>query len=348
MTARHRRVALPAGKNWLKANPEQSGFYRVVYSQELFHRLVGAAASGQLPAVDTLGFLDDAFALARAGAARTSSVLELLSNCRHQNDYNFWLEAGMILAAGEEMLDVSMHPAFFAFCRDLLMPLRSQLGWERRPSDGHLDHLLRSLVMGRLGHWGDQETLSQAQRRFNEFVAGGQLDPNLRGAVYALIAEQGGQKQCEQLLALYRKSQLQEEKMRLLRALTRFRVPRLIGQILSWSLTSEVRSQDAFAVLAGFGSNPAARAQNWRFVKSEFRTLTQRYPGGSVTLLGRILEGAAASFITEDELKDAETFFRKHPLAGTERTIRQTLEFIRANIRWAKRDQQDVSAWLSR
>jgi aminopeptidase N len=59
---------------WVKANPRQTGFYRVCYSSALLEKLHAAVSSGALPAVDRWGLLNDAFALARAGIAPTTDV----------------------------------------------------------------------------------------------------------------------------------------------------------------------------------------------------------------------------------------------------------------------------------
>ena len=70
------------------------------------------------------------------------------------------------------------------------------------------------------------------------------------------------------------------------------------------------------------------------------------YKSGSVGLLGHILEGATAGFSEEKDLRDVRTFFRKHPVPGTERTRNQTLEVIRANIAWKRREFTTLTAWL--
>ena len=100
-------------------------------------------------------------------------------------------------------------------------------------------------------------------------------------------------------------------------------------------------------ILAGFGGNGWARDASWSFVKKQWKTLTARYKGGSVGLLGHILEGATMSFVTQAAYEDVKSFFHAHPIAGTERTMKQALEVIAANRRWAERDRRDVGEWLA-
>ena len=337
----------PHSNSWIKLNPGQSGYYRVSYPEEVLAKLTGALESGDLPIIDTLGIIDDAWALARAGEIQTSAALDILDACQNQKDYNIWLLVAGGLAQADALISDEAKSRLAQFALTLLNPIAQEKGWEKSPSDSHSEVLLRSLLIQQMGHYGDSETIREAQKRFQSFVSKGDLEPNLRGAVYSITARYGGEKEFENFVKIYKESPLQEERVRVLRALTRFREPRVVQKVLNFALTPEVRNQDAYVVLAGFGGNPQARAQNWAFVKEKWPVLTSRYKGSSATLLGRILDGSAGGFLTQKEYKDVETFFKKHPVAGAERTMKQCLEAMRCHIRWAARDCAEIELWLA-
>ena len=136
--------------------------------------------------------------------------------------------------------------------------------------------------------------------------------------------------------------------MRVLRSLTRFRDKALVSEILKFSLSDGVRSQDRYVILGGFGSNAACRVQAWEFIKHEWKAVTAFFGGGNLGMLTRIIEGATQGFRAEGEAKDVEAFFKKHPINGGRRAIQQSLEVIRANARWSARDRAELSAWLSK
>lgn len=49
----------------------------------------------------------------------------------------------------------------------------------------HLTGMLRGLILGRLGCYGDAEVIEECKKRFQAHVEGSQLIPaDLRGAVY--------------------------------------------------------------------------------------------------------------------------------------------------------------------
>ena len=339
-------LPLDSEKGWIKLNPGHSGFYRAHYSKALFKDLVQALERQELSALDGIGLLDDALALTRAGSMKTSATLEILRVCREQTDYNLWMTLSGIVGSIENILPKKeLKKPLADFARDLFQTIGQKSGWEAKDSDNHLDLLRRSLVLGRLGHFGEASVIEEAKKRFAGHVSGQALDPNLRGAVYVIVAEYGGSQELEQLLELYKKTDLQEEKVRLLRALTRFRGAEEIEKILNFSLSGEVRAQDTYVILAGFGGNLEARAMNWRFVKSEWPKIAALYHSGSVGLLGHILEGSTAGFSEKADLEDASHFFKAHPVSGTERTRKQALEIIQSNIAWRQRDAEDIEGW---
>jgi len=349
LSGKRQRVPLSEGSGFLKLNPGQTGFYRVRYSPELLDRLRLAVREDRLGDTDSLGMLDDAFSFVRSGDLRAQDVLEMLPDFRARKDFNLWLTVGGILGSVENLLGPEKSAgAFHTFCRDLYRDVWARLGWEPQSSDSHSDVLLRSLVIGRLGHVGEGSVAEEATRRFTAFSSGAALDPNLRSAVFGIAAEHGDAATWNRLRALYQKTDHQEEKVRLLRAFTRFRDPKIIREILLFSLSGQVRPQDAYVILAGFGSNGRARGIAWRFIKTQWKKITTMYKSGSVGLLGHILEGSTAGYSDETDLRDVRAFFQKHPVPGTERTRSQTLELIRANIAWKRRDRDALVAWLDR
>lgn len=68
--------------SWLKANADQSGFFRVKYSPELVEKLGHALNNKALKEGDRLGVQNDAFALAKAGLLPTEQVIYSLCTSR--------------------------------------------------------------------------------------------------------------------------------------------------------------------------------------------------------------------------------------------------------------------------
>ena len=131
-----------------------------------------------------------------------------------------------------------------------------RLGWDSRKNQKHTDSLLRSFVITTLGKLGDEEILAEARKRFNKFLKNkNSLNADLQQPVFILMAWQGDKKTYNKLLSLYRKSTLQEEKIRFLVAMCNFKQKNLLLKTLNLSLTSEVRSQNIRVPIMGVSAN---------------------------------------------------------------------------------------------
>ncbi len=348
MKSRRHRVRIPSDNGkWVKLNPGQSGLYRVAYSEELWRRLTGAVQAGALPTVDRLGLVDDAFALARAGYVKTSAALRVLEAYGRETDYSVWTAIAGILDALDNLLARERcRPELHDTARRLLLPIAARQGWEKRPSDSHLDVLLRSLALRNLGGYGDQPTVEEARGRFASFRRSGELDPNLRQAVYSLVAENGGEAEWEELRKVYHATDLHEEKTRVLRAAGSFREADLIQKVLAFSISDQVRFQDTPIVLASAAGHSLGRALAWKCLKKNWKLFVERYHGGGIGLLARLI-AIPAGFTEQRQLDDAQDFFRRHKVPGTERAVRKTLETVESNIRWLERDRKDVKGYFA-
>jgi puromycin-sensitive aminopeptidase len=332
---------------WFKVNPLQTGFYRVNYAAADWERLIPAIESLTLPATDRLGLQNDAYALSRAGLLPVTQFLSLARAYDNENDASVWSDLASNLHEIEGLIAREPYYARFqAFARQLFQPAARRIGWEARIGEGHLDALLRSTVLSQAGNYEDAEVLRQASGLFASYLkAPASVRPDLRGVVYSLAAQAGDESTYQQLWDLERKAGLQEEKVRLLISLARFRQPELLQDTLERALTSEVRSQDTITVISAVAANLRGREPAWDFVKANWAELDRRYGGGGFGIMR--LVSITNNFADLEKLGDVETFFQEHPAPAAERTIRQALERIRLNAAWLENNRSELAQWFS-
>ncbi|HMK33242.1 MAG TPA: ERAP1-like C-terminal domain-containing protein, partial [Nitrosopumilaceae archaeon] len=204
------------------------------------------------------------------------------------------------------------------------------------------DALLRNSVISSLGKLGDDEILEEAQIRFANFLKSGSLDPDLRSAVYSLVAWNGNKKTYQLLRKLYKKATTQEEKIRFLGALSNFQDKKLLSKSLEFALSKDVRSQNLFVPVSRTVSNPYGKELVWPWIKKNWRKIVVRFGVGN-PLLNRII----GSLSTESDIRkeqEIKRFFTKHKTAGTEMKLAQTLERIRINSNFLKTTRQELGA----
>jgi len=214
--------------------------------------------------------------------------------------------------------------------------------------ESDLSTLLRSLVLNQLASNDHAEVVQQAKTIFNDYITKKkEIVADLRGIVYKTAVAKGGSSEYQQCLNIYRTAELQEEKLRALRALGSAEDPELIKSTLALSLTDEVRAQDLYLpIIACAGSSKLGRELTWQFVKNSWPNIHKKI-GNSAMLLDRIIAYSTQDFASEEKAAEVKEFFTKNPVPSAERTIKQSVESILDNAKWLKKDRQSVANWLN-
>ena len=336
-------VETPSEPEWFKVNPEQTGFYRVNYTDADWDRLVPVIENRILPATDRLGIQNDAYALAKAGLLPVTRFLTLAQAYQNENDASVWSDLATNLREIEGLIaEEPCLEEFRAFGRRLFAPAAQRSGWEPQPGEGHLDSLLRSTVLSQAGVYGDPAVTEQAQELFGRYQEDpGNVRPDLRGVVFSLVAQEGDRAVYDRIWELERAAELHEEKIRLLMSLARFQQRDLLRETLDRALTGDVRLQDTIFVVSAVAANNRGRDLAWEFLKEQWDEFDRRYGGGGFGLMR--LVAITNSFTTNEKRDDVAAFFEAHPTPAAERTIRQALERIALNVAWLERNRGELA-----
>src|SRR3989344_3723972 len=328
-------------KSWIKMNFGEAGFYRTAYSRELLGKLIAPVKDKVLSPRDRLGIVSDLFALAEAGTIPTTDTLEFLKAYEQEDNYTVWVEIATGLARLEQLLAKSPSKnKLEKLSLDLFSPVATRLGWNpvrRRGGKGesHADTLLRSLAISRAGRMGNKKIIAEARKKFNSKS----VSPDIRGAVYSIVATHGGMKaspvgsgprEFNDLVNRYKKETLHEEKNRIGGALGDFQNPKILKLACEFAMSKHVRIQDTVGILSGIGANPLGRDIWWSFIQKNWKTLVSRYGEGGLTL-ARAIKSISGS-AEEKHFKSFKKFFATHPAPGAKRAIEQVLERLEGLI----------------
>lgn len=330
-----------------KFNYGEVGMYRTKYSPGILQSLMPAIQNKKLPPADRLGILRDYIALARTGDVSTDKVLELLASYKNEEKYTVWMEIGASLGQINHIYkNEKFKQKLEVFTKEVFSPISKELGWNSNPNESPSVALLRSFVLYRAGHYGDQDIIKVAKDLFQKLVAKRVVIPaDLRGVVYNLVAENGSLKEYKNLHELYRKQTLQEEKNRIARAMGLVPNEKILKAFLNFAISKEVRMQDSPLLLAVAWNNKIAGEVVWRFLTKNWKELLKRYGDGG-HLLVRLVD-PVANFTTEKQAKMVSKFFKTAKAPGAERTVQQAIEEIRIQSAWHNRDLSKVAKFLN-
>uniref|UniRef100_S4RRJ8 Aminopeptidase n=1 Tax=Petromyzon marinus TaxID=7757 RepID=S4RRJ8_PETMA len=318
-----------------------------IMKPEFLTFILYSMTSALTPSSLTSTLSSDHYLVARAGVVSTVDVLKVLEAFVNEPNYTVWSDISCSLTALSSLLsNTDFYQVFQDFTIDIFAPLGQRIGWDPKPGEGHLDTLLRSLVLGKLGKAGHGPTVEEARRRFREHVDGKHLLPaDLRGPVYVTVLKHGDASTLDTMLKMHKQTDMQEERVRIERVLGAVATAELLQKVLAFAMSDEVRSQDTVFVLGGVsGGSKLGRSMAWKFVQDNWSELHNRYQGGF--LLARLVKLTTEGFASEKKAQEIKAFFTAHPAPAAERTVQQSCENILLNGAWLKRDAESVHLYL--
>ncbi|XP_064466191.1 puromycin-sensitive aminopeptidase-like isoform X2 [Ornithodoros turicata] len=335
-----------APDEWIKVNVGMKAFYRTLYSEEMLDRLIPAIKDKVLPPLDRLGLQSDLFALVRSGHKSTVEALKLMEAFVNEDNCNVWCSISSCLGnLNQLLLHTDLQPLLHAYGCKLFSTIFAKVGWDAKPNEGHLQTLLRSIVIQRLCRFKDEKVLHEAKRRFDAHIEGTTTIPaDLRGSVYLGVAATADKATYNKMLELYRKVDLQEEKIRIACAMATASDPELIKATLDFAISDEVRLQDCVFVIGSCTRSKEGLHMSWKFLQDNKDLLTARFDGGF--LLCSLVKDLTENFASEEKALEVEEFFRQNHFPATERTVQRSLENIRLNAKWLQRDASKIKEYF--
>ncbi|EET90513.1 MAG: M1 family metallopeptidase [Candidatus Micrarchaeales archaeon] len=329
---------LKAGQSdWIKLNLGQHYLYRVNYPDQMLDGLGYAIREGKIHGVDSWGIENDLFALVRSGRKPMAGYLDFVD--KYCMDADYPLSSGVSSHLGwlfvmtygrkgfDRVAEVSMK-----YHRTVL----KKLGWNRRATDSNTIRMERASAISYLGMLGDNMTVSTARRLYKEqSTKGREIDSDIRSAVYTTIAWNGGKKEYDEFVEKYRSATVPDEKIRFMHAISLFKDPAIGKRALEFSMSKDVRYQDAYAIPAIESGNPACRDVLLEWTVANWKKLMDRYSGGSAHMMPRYVKNLAYICSPSDRKSFMALVSKKGNITDeTRMAVKDTIERIDANIKF--------------
>jgi tricorn protease interacting factor F2/3 len=288
----------------LKINLDRTGFYLVHYlgSEDLLW-------NSELSAIDKWGIVSDAFAFLLSGKTAFADYAKLLKRFTSGVEYLPAHEISEQLSFLYTIMPSRVSDFSKTFHRSQLEILR-----EKTDENGLI---LRGAIASRLTLVDD----SYARELANQFKDYEKVPPDMKQAVTFAYARSTGD--FDSLLAAYRKSSSDEDKIRFLSAMTTFTNGSLVKRTLDFALGEEVKRQDVRIVLVAATEKPDAKDVTWKWLRDNIEKLRKLYENTG------ILSGTFLSIIPIlgiGRVEETETFFTTHKIADAEVGITAGLE----------------------
>uniref|UniRef100_A0A8D0AU72 Aminopeptidase n=1 Tax=Sander lucioperca TaxID=283035 RepID=A0A8D0AU72_SANLU len=348
------------GEDWVLANTNVSGYFRVNYDLDNWDRLLSLLNTNHqaLSIINRAQIIDDAFNLARAKIINTTLALRTSKYLAKERDYIPWESALRNLDYYILMFDrTEVYGALQLYLKKQIQPLFEYFktitaNWTKVPT-GHTDRYNQINAIGiacSMGVDGCRELIKSWYRQWMESPHHNPIHPNLKTTVYCSAIAFGGVEEWDFAWRMFKNATLASEAVRLRSAMACTKVPWLLNRYLEYTLDpTKIRKQDATSTIQYIARNVVGMPLAWNFVRARWSYIFQHYGRGSFSF-SNLVNGITKRFSTDFELQELKKFKEDNLHVGfgsATLALEQAIEKTTANIKWVTENKAHVLKWFT-
>ncbi len=307
-------------------NARGAGYYRSRYGATESAAL--ADHIDELDAIERAVLLSDSWALLFSSQISAEQFLTVGAGLGDLDEPTPWGTLATAVGYIKRALPDAQLTGFRDSVRAIFGPQFARLGWDARPGESELTPQLRAHVLATLGTiCADEEIRAEALKRFDARDVSG----NLANAILRVVSSQDRPGDYETFLERYRNAHTTQDEQRYLFGVAGFSEERVALDAAD-KCFSEVRNQDASALLGVLSSNATTGPSVWRLMASRWDEVLAKFPPNTLSYTTR----GIVTFINDAALADeVEAFHTSHPLSGEQKEVRQNVERMRVGLTFA-------------
>ncbi|XP_072242690.1 alanyl (membrane) aminopeptidase-like b [Leuresthes tenuis] len=334
---------------WILANVDCYGYYRVNYNLENWQRLLTQLETNPdgIPLMNRGQLVDDAFNLARAKLIDVTLALNATRFLSNEKEYLPWESAERNIEYFILMFDRTevygpMQLYFQDKVRGLYDFFRNHTDQSRVPDDHSLQH--NQIIAIQLAcSSGLPECIEMATDKFADWMNSNttnSIHANLRSVIYCQAVAAGGKKEWEFAWEKFQSSTDSSEKDQLRYALSCTKKTWLLNRYLEYTLNPDkIRLMDVASTINNIAENVAGHLLAWNFIRANWDYVSQ---GDAASLI----EGVTRRFSTQFELDELEYFAQNKEMHGAFRAVELAIEQTQVNIQWVSDNKSAILEWF--
>lgn len=335
---------------WILANVNCSGYYRVNYNPENWERLLTQLETNphRIPPLNRGQLVDDAFNLARAKVVEITLALNSTRFLRKELEYVPWDCAVKNLGYIVLMFDRSeVYGPMQAYLRKqvkgLYNFLRNYTDNSQVPEDHSLQYNQINAIEVACSN-GLPECVAMATNQFARWMNSNgtnHIHTNLRSTIYCQALAAGGEKEWDFAWNKFQSSSDTSEKDQLRIALACTKKTWLLNRYLGYTLNPDkIRLMDVASIIYSVAYNAAGHALAWNFIRAHWDYVS--LGSGAAMLIGEV----SSRFSTQFELDELERFSKTYYLGPSTRAVQQAIEQTKVNLQWVSEHKDIILEWF--
>ncbi|KAK1874928.1 Aminopeptidase N [Dissostichus eleginoides] len=323
---------------WILANVNCTGYYRVNYNPENWDRLMTQLQKDprRIPLMNRGQLIDDAFNLARAKLVNVTLALNLTRFIRNETELIPWAATMSNLGYFVRMFDRSeVYGPMQMYLRNQVKGLYNSFSNYTDNSTVPTDHSSQQIQIKAIDVACSNELpecIEMAQHMYADLM---KINSTNNCGSW-------GEGEWEFAWDLYLRSSDVSERDRLRRALSCTKKIWLLSRYLDYTLDPElIRMMEVASSISYVSRNVAGQALAWNFIRAHWNYVKH---GDPVMLI----EEVTGRFSTQFELEELERFAMDYDLVPASRVAYQAIEQTAVNIQWVSQNKDVILEWFER
>ncbi|CAK1546276.1 unnamed protein product [Leptosia nina] len=342
--------------DWIIANTQQTGFYRINYDQRNWEMLIKILNDPkrfeEIHPINRAQIIDDAMNLALSGRLDYRIALDITSYLTHERSYVPWKAGLVALGYIDSMLSKgAYYLEYQRYVLRLLSGAVQDLGWEVSLNESVVRAQHRVDLLWTACHLQQVDCLEHAVRMYTNWMltpnpdAFNEIHADIRSTVYCIGVQAGGAREWNFAWDRFTLATSPSERELLLSVLGCTRAPYLLYRYLELSLRNDsgIRKQDTVRVFSAVASSSIGEPIAFNFVRDNWQRLKEFV--GSVSTMNSILKVVTRRINQVHEFNELKRFVSLYD-KELGRPVQQVLERTEANVQWMQRNYKTIVSWL--
>uniref|UniRef100_A0A8C9SUC0 Aminopeptidase n=1 Tax=Scleropages formosus TaxID=113540 RepID=A0A8C9SUC0_SCLFO len=341
-----REVKLDLEEEWILANVNSTGYYRVNYDLENWRRLVM-----QLETQHQVNFV-------YPRQINFTLALDTTKFLRKETEFIPWNSAIKSFQYLKHLLDFTeVSSPMKAYIRKLVAPLYDHFEacTVNSTVPDSLTAQYNQINAVTLACSNDvTKCHKMATDAFNKLEKNPDsewIHPNLKRRIYCTAIAAGGEKEWDFAWEMFQNTKSMTEKKDLLSALACTKQTSLLKRYLEYSLDPDkIKKSDFFSIIQFIATNADGQQLAWDFIQSKWEYIIQTYEEEEVPVID-LIHGVTQRFSSEAKLEELRQFLKnqgEEAIPSVVWALESAIESTQFNIQWVQENKQNFLDWFHR
>jgi aminopeptidase N len=292
-------IALPEGTTCYKINSEQTGYYRVFYSDASHYDKLGSLVSSHtLLPEDRWGLEDDLFALVLACKKSFEDYIHFLRFYSEESAYLPLMSISNNISRAHTILKGTGKEKARETGRTLFESVLSYIGFQPEKGETFATSMLRDTLLFDAAFYGSNKAADFCLMKFQQLTGGISLHADIFKAVLKTVAFLSPEKTFPWLKDRFESSESEYERLQILSAMSCISNADIVKEVLHYVLNN-VPARNKYMPITGIIMNPAAIPFMWDWYKENFDILESFHPIHYERILAALIPVCGLEFENE-------------------------------------------------